>query len=83
MERSVDEARTLFQKRCAVCHGLNGLGDGLESASLFPKPANFGLVRPSFTLRGASSRRWNGGRGDAGLEDEAEQVGARIADPLY
>ncbi|GIW73099.1 MAG: hypothetical protein KatS3mg102_2641 [Planctomycetota bacterium] len=35
------EAKTIFQTRCAVCHGEQGRGDGPGSAGLDPKPRNF------------------------------------------
>ena len=34
-------AAVLFQQNCKKCHGAEGHGDGPESASLNPKPANF------------------------------------------
>ena len=34
----VAEAAAIFSTRCAVCHGVDGKGDGIASASLNPKP---------------------------------------------
>jgi cytochrome c553 len=34
----VAEAATIFSTRCAACHGADGKGDGIASASLNPKP---------------------------------------------
>jgi mono/diheme cytochrome c family protein len=34
-------AQTLFTSRCAVCHGLVGLGDGPAAVALTPKPRAF------------------------------------------
>jgi len=35
------KALALFQQNCAKCHGAEGYGDGPESKTLNPKPANF------------------------------------------
>ena len=32
------EAITIFNTRCAACHGVNGNGDGIAAAALNPKP---------------------------------------------
>lgn len=37
----VEEGKQLYKTNCASCHGDNGLGDGLASAALNPKPRNF------------------------------------------
>lgn len=36
-----EEARATFNTVCAACHGPNGTGDGVASASLNPKPRNY------------------------------------------
>ena len=36
-----ERALVLFQQNCAKCHGAEGYGDGPESKTLNPKPANF------------------------------------------
>jgi len=33
--------RDLFKKNCAMCHGLEGLGDGVNAPNLSPPPRNF------------------------------------------
>jgi mono/diheme cytochrome c family protein len=33
--------KTSFTTNCASCHGATGLGDGIASAALNPKPRNF------------------------------------------
>lgn len=33
--------RQLYEANCVACHGLSGLGDGMQAAKLTPKPANF------------------------------------------
>lgn len=38
----------LYQKQCAVCHGVQGKGDGMASYLLYPKPRNF--VNDKFRL---------------------------------
>ncbi|HEY1097715.1 MAG TPA: cytochrome c [Myxococcota bacterium] len=35
------EAITIFNTRCAACHGVNGKGDGLAAAALNPKPRDY------------------------------------------
>lgn len=35
------EAKDIFKKKCLVCHGESGQGDGPGSAALDPKPRNF------------------------------------------
>lgn len=35
------EAKDLFKKKCLVCHGESGQGDGPGAAALDPKPRNF------------------------------------------
>lgn len=35
------DAATLYQSRCATCHGETGRGDGPAAAGLAPKPSNF------------------------------------------
>lgn len=35
------EARALYTKRCATCHGREGLGDGPASGMLNPRPRSF------------------------------------------
>jgi mono/diheme cytochrome c family protein len=35
------EAKTIFENRCAPCHGATGKGDGAGSANLTPKPRDF------------------------------------------
>ena len=38
---SLVEGQHLYQNHCAGCHGVEGLGDGIQAAALSPKPANF------------------------------------------
>ena len=35
------EAKSIFTQRCVLCHGANGLGDGVAGKSLNPKPRNW------------------------------------------
>jgi mono/diheme cytochrome c family protein len=35
------QATEIFATRCTPCHGAEGRGDGVASASLVPKPRNF------------------------------------------
>lgn len=37
----VEKGKDLYKTNCASCHGDNGLGDGLASAALDPKPRDF------------------------------------------
>jgi mono/diheme cytochrome c family protein len=36
-----DQAKALLSDRCAICHGVNGDGHGVASASLVPPPKDF------------------------------------------
>ncbi|CAN5814111.1 hypothetical protein BH09MYX1_BH09MYX1_45950 [soil metagenome] len=36
-----DQAKTLAQNRCAMCHGATGKGDGPQAGTLSPKPRDF------------------------------------------
>ena len=38
---AADEGGTLYATYCVTCHGDTGKGDGVASAALDPKPANF------------------------------------------
>lgn len=38
---SLTQGQNLFQENCTACHGLSGMGDGVQAALLTPKPANF------------------------------------------
>ena len=51
------EAKTLFETRCATCHGLTGKGDGAVSAVLKPTP------------RDLSDGEWQRSVSDAYLEE--------------
>lgn len=35
------KAKLIFAERCAVCHGVDGAGDGPAASNLDPKPASF------------------------------------------
>jgi mono/diheme cytochrome c family protein len=39
--QGLKEAGQLFQQACSTCHGVSGVGDGVLSKNLDPKPANF------------------------------------------
>jgi len=36
-----EQAREIFERRCVVCHGDHGMGDGPGAAALQPKPRLF------------------------------------------
>jgi mono/diheme cytochrome c family protein len=44
-----DQGKTLFDSKCALCHGKNGNGQGPAAASLNPAPADFSS--PAFWQR--------------------------------
>jgi mono/diheme cytochrome c family protein len=38
---AMDRGKTLFDQRCAPCHGVDGKGDGAAAVYLYPKPRDF------------------------------------------
>ncbi len=36
-----DQGKTLYDQKCAICHGQEGDGNGPAAASLTPQPTNF------------------------------------------
>jgi DMSO reductase family type II enzyme heme b subunit len=42
-QRASMQGKDLYQYRCAVCHGDEGLGDGVVAERTYPKPRDFGL----------------------------------------
>ncbi len=41
----IDRGRTVYQGKCAACHGVSGQGDGPQAAGLPRRPANFADAR--------------------------------------
>jgi mono/diheme cytochrome c family protein len=41
LSKITPEAREIFKTRCALCHGESGRGDGVNAATLNPKPRNY------------------------------------------
>jgi mono/diheme cytochrome c family protein len=39
-KENITSGRILFEKNCASCHGLSGLGDGAAGKNLEPRPSN-------------------------------------------
>ena len=48
-KRTLAEGKKLYQSECAVCHGIEGKGDGPAAYLLYPKPRDF--TRGIFKLR--------------------------------
>ncbi|KAA3616789.1 MAG: cytochrome c [Calditrichaeota bacterium] len=44
-ESAWGKAKETYNTLCAICHGENGLGDGIAGIALKPRPANFKLDR--------------------------------------
>jgi cytochrome c oxidase cbb3-type subunit I/II len=42
-----DQARSLYEKNCAACHGIDGSGAVASTGSVVPPPTNFRLIRPT------------------------------------
>jgi len=38
---SIQKGNEIYEKKCALCHGVNGDGKGPAGAGLNPKPTNF------------------------------------------
>jgi mono/diheme cytochrome c family protein len=36
-----EQAHKMYETMCAMCHGIDGLGDGQAAANLNPKPRNY------------------------------------------
>ena len=45
---NVAEGRAIYQRACASCHGMRGLGDGPAAAALNPKPPAVGSAREMY-----------------------------------
>src|SRR5512139_2354772 len=60
------EAKSIFESRCTVCHGLTGKGDGSASAGLTPPPRN--LTAPE----------WQASVTDAYIEQIIKYGGAAV-----
>lgn len=39
--QDVTAGKRLYRRKCAMCHGTNGKGDGMVSRYIFPKPRDF------------------------------------------
>jgi len=39
---SIQKGKEIYEKKCALCHGIKGDGKGPAAAGLSPKPRNFG-----------------------------------------
>src|SRR5689334_19527797 len=50
---AVESGRTIYQNRCAACHGEKGGGDGPVALSLWPRPRD--LSTASYMLRTTAS----------------------------
>lgn len=37
---ALEQGRTIYERHCADCHGLEGRGDGKQAISLSPRPGN-------------------------------------------
>jgi mono/diheme cytochrome c family protein len=52
-QKATKQGKALYAQLCAVCHGDKGKGDGLASATLTPKPADFSANEFSSQIDGA------------------------------
>ncbi len=43
-QRAGSDGKAIYQHRCAVCHGEQGLGDGPAAEYLYPRPRDFSLA---------------------------------------
>jgi mono/diheme cytochrome c family protein len=41
IKASIQKGKEIYEKKCALCHGIKGDGKGPNSAGLDPKPTNF------------------------------------------
>ncbi len=61
-----EEAKSLAQNRCAMCHGAAGKGDGPQSGTMSPKPRDF------------SSKEWQKSVSDAQIRTAIVKGGAGV-----
>ena len=47
------EGKEIYNQMCAICHGLNGKGNGEAGVTLEPRPANFLALKVSNETDGA------------------------------
>jgi mono/diheme cytochrome c family protein len=40
-QASIQKGKEIYEKKCALCHGIEGDGNGPTSVGLNPKPTNF------------------------------------------
>jgi mono/diheme cytochrome c family protein len=40
-QASIQKGKEIYEKKCALCHGIEGDGNGPASVGLNPKPTNF------------------------------------------
>src|SRR5438067_11243346 len=38
---ATEQARKMYETVCAMCHGMNGMGDGTAAEKLNPKPRDY------------------------------------------
>lgn len=60
------EATTLYDQRCALCHGAKGHGDGVAAANLRPQPRSF------------ASDKWQQETSDAAIMEIIVKGGAAV-----
>jgi mono/diheme cytochrome c family protein len=41
LKKEIAAGKRLYNRKCAMCHGTNGKGDGMVSRYVFPKPRDF------------------------------------------
>jgi mono/diheme cytochrome c family protein len=66
MAAATAEADTIFNTRCAACHGATGKGDGLAAQALVPKPRDY------------SDKAWQASVTDEGIAKVIVEGGASI-----
>ncbi len=63
-DASISRGKRIFRSRCAVCHGLNGKGDGPGAKALTPKPENLASERVKNETDGEIFWKISKGRND-------------------
>jgi mono/diheme cytochrome c family protein len=78
---AANAGRGIFQQNCAICHGVNGQGNGPVSTTMMKKPANF--HRPFYQAYSNSMWYWRIAEGVPGTRMPRWNKALSDEDMLY